>query len=169
MTGPIPTGQNDRPWYYLALRHLRMASRLLRAEFADGAVFHIYHAYECVLSALIAAKGYPVPPDGWTKLKLPSGKTVHAYPSPQGGIQDHSAHKARIVFFDQVADRTKPYYTSHSRLRTFLTFQDRLDALYYNAARNHLPQQRYQPSFATGLLSAVWEFAQEVRNDDDMP
>lgn len=145
-----------------------MASRLLRAGFADGAVFHTYHAYECVLSALIAAKGYPVPPDGWTKLQLPSGKTVRAYPSPQGRIQDHNAHKARIVFFEQAADRTKSYYTSHSRLRTFLTVQDRLDALYYNAAKNHLPEQRYQSSLATDLLSAVWKFAQEVRDDDDI-
>lgn len=45
------------------------------AEFADGAIFHTYHAYECVLSAFIAAHNYPVPPEGWTKLTSPSGKS----------------------------------------------------------------------------------------------
>jgi HEPN domain-containing protein len=42
-----------RKWYGLALRHLRMAARLLDSGFADGAVFHTYHAYECVLSAFV--------------------------------------------------------------------------------------------------------------------
>jgi HEPN domain-containing protein len=60
-----------RKWYGLALRHLRMASRLLDSGFADGTVFHAYHAYGCVLSALIAAKGYPVPPDGKTQTISP--------------------------------------------------------------------------------------------------
>lgn len=141
---------------------MRMASLLMRAGYADGAVFHAYHAYECMLSALIAAKGYPVPPEGWTRLDLPSGRTVAAYPSPGGGIQDRSAHKARIVFFDQLADRTKPYFAAPARLSRFLTVQDRLDALYYNAAKNHLPEQRYPASFATGLLPTVRQFVRDV-------
>jgi HEPN domain-containing protein len=53
-----------RKWYSLALRHLRIASRLLGAGFADGAYFHVYHAYECGVSAFIAAHGVPVPPEG---------------------------------------------------------------------------------------------------------
>lgn len=74
-----------RKWYGLALRHLRMASRLLDSGFSDGAIFHAYHAYECVLSAFITAHNYPVPPEGWTKLTSPSGKSILAYPSPRGG------------------------------------------------------------------------------------
>jgi len=69
-----------RKWYGLALRHLRMASRLLDSGFADGATFHAYHAYECVLSSFIAAHGYLVPPEGWTKITRPSGKAVLVYP-----------------------------------------------------------------------------------------
>ncbi len=108
--------REDRKWYYLGLRHLRMAFRLMRSGYADGAVFHAYHGYEWVLSALIAAKGYPVPPEGWTTLRLPTGRVLQAYPSPQGMIPDHNAHKARIVFFDQLADRTESYYRDFNRL-----------------------------------------------------
>src|SRR5438270_9855049 len=97
-TAPIAQPDRKRKWYGLALRHLRMASRLLRAGFADGAIFHTYHAYECVLSALIAAHGHPVPPEGWTTITTPSGRTVSLYPSPSGGIPDRSAHRARQLF-----------------------------------------------------------------------
>lgn len=71
--------QPKRKWYALALRHLRMASRLLDSGFADGAVFHTYHAYECVLSAFIAANGLPVPPDG--KEQLPGNRRIYGYRS----------------------------------------------------------------------------------------
>jgi hypothetical protein len=121
-----PWARADRKWYSLALRHLRMARRLLRSGFADGAAFHGYHCYECLLSALIAAKGYPVPPEGWTRLELPSGRVIEAYPSPAGSIQERNAHKARIVFFDELADPGRRYFALHRLLRTFLTYQDRL-------------------------------------------
>src|SRR6266851_10458390 len=98
-----------RKWYGLALRHLRMAYRLLDSGFADGAVFHAYHAYECVLSSLIAAKGYPVPPDGKTQSVSPQGTRVFGYPSPQGIIPQQGTHKVRQIFFMQLADKSKPY------------------------------------------------------------
>ena len=110
-----------RKWFYLGLRHVRMAHRLRRASYLDGAVFHAYHGFECMLSALIAGKGYPVPPRGWTSLELPSGETIQAYPSPLGAIRDRNAHTARPVFFDQLADRAQPYYTPrHDILDTYL-------------------------------------------------
>lgn len=140
-----------------------MASRLLRDGFADGAVFHAYHAYECVLSAFIAANGYPVPPEGWTSLPLPSGKTVKAYGPPGGMIQDRSAHKARIVFFDQLADPTKPYHATHQRLRRIITLQDRNDALYYDPNSDRHPHHLYRSAFASGLLPLMTQFAREVR------
>ena len=140
-----------------------MATRLSRDGFADGAVFHAYHAYECVISAFIAANGYPVPPEGWNSLHLPSGKMVKAFAPPHGAIQDRNAHKARIVFFDQLSDPTKPYFATHQRLRTFITYQDRLDALYYDPVSNWLPHQRYPMLFAAGLLPVVAQFAREVR------
>jgi hypothetical protein len=139
-----------------------MARQLLRAGFPDGAVFHAYHAYECTVSALIAAHGYAVPPEGWTKLISPTGKTIQAYPSPGGGIPEKSAHKARLVFFHELADRTKPYFATHAVLSRFMTLSDRMDALYYNAHRGQLPHQRYSRAFATGLLPDVLKFAQEV-------
>jgi hypothetical protein len=163
VTAGIPSPREDRRWYYLALRHLRMASRLLRDGFADGAVFHIYHAYECVLSAFIAANGYQVPPDGWTSLVLPSGEKKHFYPSPAGDITDKNAHKARIAFFEQLADGSRPYYVIHTRLRTFITYQDRLNALYYDRNSDRLPHHQYLESFAAQLLPIVTQFALEVR------
>ncbi len=151
-----------RKWYGLALRHLRMASRLLVAEFADGAVFHTYHAYECVLSAFIAAHNYPVPPGGWTKLTSPSGNIISAYASPKGGIQVNSAHKARLMFFIELADSTKPYFTHHTFLSRFITLDDRMDSLYYDAIRDRLPYETYDLSFANDLIPVVNSFAREV-------
>lgn len=155
--------REDRKWYYLGLRHLRMSHRLLRLGFADGAVFHAYHGFECLLSALIAANDYPVPPEGWTTLRLPSGTSVQAYPSPHGMIRDHNAHKARIVLFDQLADGASAYYSTYNHLRAFLTYRDRLGSLYYDATLNRLPEEQYASSFVAGLLPALTRFAQEVR------
>jgi hypothetical protein len=150
-----------RKWYGLALRHLRMASRLLISGFADGATFHAYHAYECVLSSFIAGCGYPVPPEGWTKLISPK-KTIWAYPSPRGGIPDRSAHKARLAFFNELADSTKPYFLLLATLRRYLTLDVRMDSLYYDANLDRLPHNAYSHPFALGLIPEVHLFAQEV-------
>ncbi len=99
MTAAVPIPDRKRKWYGLALRNLRMASRLLRGGFPDGAVFHAYHAYECTLSSLIASRNFAVPPEGWSTLTSPSGTTIKAYPSPLGGIRDRSAHKLDFVHF----------------------------------------------------------------------
>jgi hypothetical protein len=162
MTGTAAPSAAKRKWYGLALRHLRMAARLLRLGFADGAAFHAYHAYECVLSAFIAAHDFAVPPEGWTRLLSPSGRLVGAYPSPSGGITDRSAHVARIVFFDELADRTKPYYATHVRLSNFLGVDARNAALYYDANRDLLPHQQYSAMLVAGLLPVVRQFAREA-------
>jgi HEPN domain len=151
-----------RKWYGLALRHLRMASRLLDSGFADGTVFHTYHAYECVLSALIAANGYPVPPDGKIQSNSPSGKKVFGYPSPQGILLQSSTHKARQMFFMELADKSKPYYAQHLILSRFITLNDRMDSLYYDAVRDQLPYEVYNRSFAVGVLPQIHLFAREV-------
>ena len=78
-----------RKWFALAQRHRRMAERLLRSGFADGAVFHAYHAYECVVSALIAAHGVPVP----------------------------ASHVGRFALFARLRDATKPYAATQRHLR----------------------------------------------------
>lgn len=165
MTIPISQVREDRAWYGLALRHLRMASRLLRSGFADGAVFHAYHAYECVLSSFIAVKGYPVPPQGWVKLKQPSGKSVKSYPSPKGPIRENSAHNARIVFFNNLADPSKLYYTTHTRLSRFITLSDRQNSLYFDASTGRAPHERYKESFVRGLLPTLRQFARDVRRE----
>ncbi|SRR6266567_639427 len=151
-----------RKWYGLALRHLRMASRLLDSGFADGATFHAYHAYECVLSSFIAGCGYSVPPEGWTKLISPAGKNIWAYSSPRGGIPDRSAHKARLAFFNELADSTKPYFLRHATLGRYLTLDVRMDSLYYDANLDRLPHDAYNHPFALSLIPEVHLFAQEV-------
>jgi len=157
------TVRQDRRWFGLALRHLRMASRLLRAGVADGATFHTYHAYECILSAFIASKGYPVPPDGQTTIQLPTGKTAKVYQLPSGPNREPSAHKVRIIFFDELADATKAYYRTHRNLRRTISIKDRMDSLYYNAALDLSPYDRYPASYAQGCFATVQIFAQEVR------
>lgn len=163
MTKPVVPPDPKRKWYGLALRHLRMASRLLDSGFSDGAFFHTYHAYECVLSAFIAAHGYAVPPEGWAKLASPKGtKVIGHYPSPKGGIQDRSAHKARLIFFSELADTTKAYFIRQTSLSRYITPNDRMDSLYYDAIGNRLPYEIYNNSLASNLIPEVHMFAQEV-------
>lgn len=162
MTMSVVRPDEKRKWYGLALRHLRMASRLLDARFADGAIFHTYHAYECVISSFIAARGYPVPPEGWTKLTSPEGKAVFFYPSPQGKIAERSAHKARLMFFSQLAEQSKPYFVHQSNLSRYLKLDVRMDALYYDVNLDRLPHQVYNHSFAFNLIPDVHLFAREV-------
>jgi len=156
---------DKRPWYGLALRHLRMARRLLLSGFADGAVFHLYHAYECAISAFIAAHGYQVPPEGMTQMLLPSGRAIKAYPSPSGMIREPSAHKARIMFFDELLDQSKPYYATYAQLRRFFGMKDRMDALYYDQVRMQLPHQKYNTAYAAGLYTSIAQFAHAVWTD----
>lgn len=165
MTAPAPIVAQGRKWFGLVLRHRRIARVLLRAGYADGAVFHAYHAYECVLSAYIAAKGFHVPPEGQTKIRDPSGKWIRVYSPPGEPIRELNAHKARIVFFNQLADHTEPHYAAHQQLSRILTYQDRLTSLYYDAPTDRLPYERYDASFARGLLSAVDQFARDVRSE----
>ncbi len=164
MTPPLPAPE-DRKWYYLGLRHLRMSRRLLRSGFADGAVFHAYHGFECLLSAVIAANGYPVPPRGWTSLRLPQGKIVQAYLSPSGVIEEHNAHKARLILFEELTDQSEPHYANYVELSAFLKYQDRLDSLYYQPSLNQLPEELYPASLAAELVLAVTRFALSVRGD----
>jgi hypothetical protein len=165
MTGAATSPDIKRKWYRLAVRHLRMARRLLGSGFADGAFFHAYHGYECALNAVIAASGYAVPPAGATTYTLPSGKKSRAYPSPKGRITETSVHKARVAFFDEVADRGKPYFTTHARLSSFLSIPARNSALYYDSNLDLLPQQRYGHRTVLGLLRVVEQFAGEVWQD----
>lgn len=57
LTETIRAVAEERKWHYLALRHLRIGFRLLRSGYADGATFHGYHSYGCLLGALNSAKG----------------------------------------------------------------------------------------------------------------
>lgn len=127
MTASATLPDPKRRWYGLAQRHLRMASRLLRAGFPDGAFFHAYHAYERIVCAFIAAQGIPVPPEGATILTTPRGKKV--YLTPRRGLQEPSVHRARLLFFAELADRSKSYARTHAILSRFMTVNNRNDAL----------------------------------------
>ena len=151
-----------RKWYGLALRHIRMASRLLEMGFSDGAIFHTYHAYECVLSSFISANGYPVPPEGLTKLTSPKGKPISCYPSPGGSITEPSAHKARLKFFDELANPTSPYTARYKTLKRYLILDVRMDSLYYDVRNDLLPHEAYPHSFAIHIIPEVHSFARDV-------
>lgn len=56
-----------------------------------------------------------------------------------------------------------PYATCHFELSAFLTYETRLDSLYYESARDRLPENRFSPSFASELLSMLEQFARELR------
>ena len=162
MTPSLAHQYQKRKWYGLALRHLRVCSRLLRAEFPDAVVFHSYHAFECVLNAFIAWKGYDVPPQGWTVITLPSGKKFRHYPSPGGGVAERSEHKARLQLFKELADPAKPYFRIYSTLSRFMTLNDRNNALYYDAIFDQLPHERYNMPDAEAMYKDVYAFIRSV-------
>ncbi len=110
-----------------------MAERLYRSNYFDGAVFHGYHAFECVVSAFIAARGVRVPPN----------------------------HRERIIRFTQNIDHTQPYATEYVNL-DFLTLAVRNQSLYYDEATNVMPPDRYDAIFTDYLLSAIDRFARAV-------
>jgi hypothetical protein len=156
-----PTGAHPkRKWYELTLRHLRMSLRLLRAGFPDGAYFHAYHAYECAVSALIAARGYNVPPEGKVK-----GKPGY-YPAPAGHIPaNQSTHQIKLLMFDKLADRSKPYFSIHSKLKSFMPVNARMTALYYDATSNRMPHDIHKYTDALAAYHEVRIFAREVWKD----
>lgn len=159
--------KQQRRWFRLGLRHLRMASRLLRCGFADGAVFHTYHAYECVVSAFLAAKGYSVTPNGRvvrgsSKRRRGSTKSSHSSTNPQ---TSQSPHKQRLLLFNQLADRTKPYFHVHTILSRMVTPNHRNSALYYDPQQDRLPHQVFDVQFALDLIPEVRQFARHVWKD----
>ncbi len=163
MTTAPPSLRQDRKWYGLSLRHLRMSLRLLRRGFADGSYFHAYHAFECAVSAVIAAKGFPVPPDGKAYTKGAGRKGY--YNGPGGPIYEASTHKSRLILFDQVADRSKPYYGTYSTLKRILTNKVRSDTLYYDSVNDLLPWQHFNHSLTQGLYQQVRSMVSEVREE----
>lgn len=122
-----------RRWYALAQRHRRMAERLRRSGFFDGAVFHTFHAYECVVSALIAANGNPVPPN----------------------------HGRRFLLFARLRDPTRPYAATQTQLDV-LTFPTRNASLYLDERSDLLPSDLFDAAFVDRLLPAVHRFSREV-------
>lgn len=110
-----------------------MAERLLRSGFPDGGVFHAYHAYECAVSALLAAFGESVP----------------------------ASHRGRFTRYDRIHDPTKPYAMTQRRLR-FLTIQVRNEVLYYDEVRDLRPGDLVNLEDAAAILLLVHRFAREV-------
>ena len=139
-----------------------MASYLLNSSFGDGAIFHLYHAFECCLSALIASQGYDVPPQGRVNVPTGRGRTKKIYRLPTKDIDETSTHKARLVMFNELADRSKPYYQAFSILGSFMSVDFRNAALYYDAPNDLLPQQRYSQADAAALLPQVKGFVDQV-------
>src|SRR5712692_11885961 len=67
-----------------------------------------------------------------------------------------------VIFFLELADSTKPYSIRHSTLSRYLTFNVRMDSLYYDVNYDRLPHEAYNLSFALNLVPEVHLFAREV-------
>lgn len=147
-------------WHALSERHLQMADHLLnvgRTIFHDGAVFHAYHAYECILNAIIAANGYLVPPDGWYRRR---GKRYYRAPVD---FEDKGTHNARLEFARQLIKPVASYYTSYLNISTYVNTDYRNDSLYY--VHNRLPEQRFTFTDAQLFFRDVENFVDEVWRD----
>jgi len=100
---------------------------------------------------------------GATRLTSPRGKKV--FIAPRSGRQEPSTHRAKVLFFDELADLTKPYAQLHAHLSRFMTNERRNNALYYDAVRDLLPQQRYNDVDVWVQWRAVRQFCREVWRD----
>lgn len=157
---PNPHAYEARKWFQLGVRHLGIASSLV-GTFPDGSAFHTYHAFECAISAVIAAKGCGVPPDG----KKFGPKRLVYYQGPSGQIREPSTHKVRLILFDQLADKSKPYYGTFSTLKRILTNRLRSDTLYYDHAKDLLPEQQFDEPRAKALYEQVEKWIEDVRGE----
>lgn len=110
-----------------------MAVRLLRSNFLDGAVFHAYHAFECVVSAAIAAEGVAVPP----------------------------SHSGRLALFNQIHDQTASFAPTYQRL-SYILARTRNEALYFDEVKDIFPGDRFSQAFVDDLLPLVDQFAREA-------
>lgn len=137
-------------WLRLAVRHLRMAVKLYDKGLADGASFHSYHAFECTASAFLAFKGSPVPPEGKAKTKI-KGKWVRHYSSPRGPITEQSTHKAKILIFEDLADKTSTYYSHYMTMSRFSNTL-RNATLYYDSITNKMPSEVFSKPDAADLF-----------------
>jgi hypothetical protein len=164
MTASFIPVSAKREWYGLALRHLRMASCLLSRGFSDGAAFHVYHGFECTLSALITAMGYQVPPDGATHVDTSKGKR-RVFAGPNGPVFEDSTHSARLALFAELADPSNHYSATFRTLRTFLSPWQRNDTLYLDRRSHSLPHLRYSSAWAADALIKVRVFSHEVWRD----
>lgn len=129
----LPPELIKRRWYALAQRHRRMAERVRRDGFIDGTVFHAYHAYECSISALIAARGHPVP----------------------------ISHRGRLALYERLRHGTSPSTATANRLAR-LTIQTRNASLYYDESEDGMPSERFDVAYADRILPIVHRFAREI-------
>jgi hypothetical protein len=128
-------------------------------------MFHIYHAYESIVSAFIASFGYPVPPAGGVR-RGQQRAAVPTYTGPGGRqFSDPVAHTARLTLFTQLADPVKRYTITHNRLRTFVPYSLRNDTLYYDARTGRLPQDRFRRLDVDQAYGIVRRFGREVWAD----
>jgi HEPN domain-containing protein len=110
-----------------------MAERLRRSGFFDGAAFHAFHAFECIASALIAARGEPVPPN----------------------------HARRFRLFSQLRDASSPYAATYASL-DLLTVPMRNASLYLDEQSGRLPSDLFHATFVDYVLPLVLQFSREV-------
>jgi len=113
-----------------------MAKVLLRTGFADGAMIHTYHAFECAISAVIAVHGESVPPN----------------------------HHHRLSLWSRIRDVSKPYAAMEERLPD-LTMSVRNNALYYDEADGLLPHDRFSSAFVGEQLRLVAGFVFQLRHE----
>lgn len=98
-------------------------------------MFHVFHAYECAISAAIAAHGESVPPN----------------------------HRQRLVQWSVVRDPSLSYAATEDRLYD-VSIKTRNNALYYDAADELLPADRFPAEYVGSQLRLVARFVFQLRH-----
>lgn len=142
-------------WHDLAERHLAMADMLFQSGYHDGAVFHAYHAFECMLCAIIASTRHYVPPEG----KMPGGKQYldgHGRPFPNKG-----EHDARVRIAQSLIAKNAPYRADYDALIPRKPWRNL--SLYYED--DTLPYDRFPAVTADHYRTHVRQFMRAVWAD----
>jgi len=69
------------------------------------------------------------------------------------------------MLFDELSNKSHPYYSIHQQLKRTLSMQARNTALYYDPKLDRLPQRAYKTKDAQQALQQVRAFARALWSD----
>jgi hypothetical protein len=157
-------------WYELAVRHSSMADMLCNASppYCDGAYFHAYHAYECMVTAILASAKMPYTREAWQY--DPATHTYYYFDYHGNRLDDRGEHYVYLMLARQIIGTTKPYSAAFDALAKHKP-NHRNQAIDYRFGYLKLPhdQAPYRCEAVRHYVRQVQQFIEEVWRDLSPP